>query len=180
MKHTDRINTKKLTLCALFAAISLTLYIIESMIPTVVPIPGVKIGLAYIPIIFLIFIGGEWKICDAAAVLTVRVFLSALIAGNLVALCFSSVGGLFALITMAIMRTAIKEAWAAIPAGIFSAVMHNVGQLTAASFIYTWSVWAYLPYLLISAVISGLFTGLLIYFLVKKPNKLVNRIKYLR
>ena len=58
MKHTDRINTKKLTLCALFAAISLTLYIIESMIPTVVPIPGVKIGLAYIPIIFLIFIGG--------------------------------------------------------------------------------------------------------------------------
>ncbi len=172
-----KINTKKLVMSALFVAVSLTLFLIESMIPPVVPIPGVKIGLAYIPIIFIIFVGGSWKIYDGVLVLFARILLSALISGNLTTLFFAASGGILSLIIMAVMKTIIKEPWASIPAGVFSAVGHNIGQLAAASVIYTFSVWAYLPWLLISAVISGLFTGVLIWLLTSKPHKIVKYIK---
>ena len=171
------LNTKKLVLSALFAAISLTLFLLESMIPPVVPIPGVKIGLAYIPIMLVIFIGGEWQIYDAALILTVRVVLSALISGNLISVYFSAFGGLLSILTMSIMKLTIKAKWVTIPAGIFSATAHNIGQLTAAMTLYSFTVWAYLPYLLISAVLTGFFCGTLIYLIIKKDTKIIKNIK---
>ncbi len=172
-------NTKKLVISALFVALSLTLFMVEAMIPPVVPIPGIKIGLAYIPIIFIIFIGGVWRIYDALLVLIARILLSALVSGNLTAMYFAAIGGTLSLLIMGITRLAVKQPWASIPAGIFSAVGHNIGQLAAASTIYTMSVWAYLPWLIISAVLSGLFTGILTYLLTVKPHKIINKIKYI-
>lgn len=172
-------NIRKLVLSALFAAVSLTLFLIESIIPPVVPIPGVKIGLAYIPIMLVMFIGGKWKIYDAALILTVRVILSALISGNLTSVYFSALGGLFSILVMSVMKLIIKGKWVTIPAGIFSATAHNIGQLTAAMTLYSFTVWAYLPYLLISAVITGFFCGLLIYLLTKKESKIIRNIKHL-
>lgn len=159
------------------AAVSLTLYVIESMIPPPVPIPGVKIGLAYLPISFLIFVGGSWKTLDGAAVLAVRVILSAFVSGSLMSLCFSVCGGLLAVTVMGIMRLLVKEKWAVLPASVFAAAAHNAGQLIAATLFYTPSVWAYYPYLLISAVISGAFSGIIIYILIKKPIRIISKIK---
>ena len=68
----NRINIRKLVMSALLATISLTLFLLESMIPPVVPIPGVKIGLAYLPVMLVMFMGGKWKIYDAVLVLFVR------------------------------------------------------------------------------------------------------------
>ena len=170
-------NVKKLVMSALFATISLTLFLIEAMIPPVVPIPGVKIGLAYLPVMLVMFIGGSWKIYDAALVLFVRVILSALISGNLVSVYFSALGGLLSMAVMSIVRLAVKQKWAVVPAGVFSATAHNIGQLTAAMTIYTASVWAYLPYLLISAVLTGLFSGLVIYQLIRKETTIIKNIK---
>ena len=102
------LNIRKLVMSALFSAISLTLFLIESLIPTIVPIPGVKIGLAYIPIMLVMFIGGNWKIYDAALILTVRILLSALINGNMTAIYFSALGGLFSILVMSIMKVTIK------------------------------------------------------------------------
>ncbi len=172
-------NIRKLVLSALFAAVSLTLFLIESMIPPVVPIPGVKIGLAYIPIMLIMFIRGKWKIYDATLILAVRVILSALISGNLTSVYFSALGGLLSILTMSVMKLTIKEKWVTIPAGIFSAVAHNIGQLTAAMTLYSVTVWAYLPYLLISAVITGFFCGMLIYLLIKKESQIIRNLKYL-
>ncbi len=172
-------NVRKLVLSALFAAVSLTLFLVESMIPPIVPIPGVKIGLAYIPIMLIMFIGGKWKIYDAALILAVRIILSALISGNLTSVYFSALGGLLSVLTMSITKLTIKEKWVTIPAGIFSAVAHNIGQLTAAMTLYGVMVWAYLPYLLISAVITGFFCGTLIYLLTKKESQIIRNIKNL-
>ena len=158
-----KINTKKLVLCALFTAMSLTLFLIEALIPPIVPIPGIKIGLAYIPIILVIFIGGCWKISDAVLILVARILLSALISGNLTMLYFAAAGGVLSLSVMALVRYTIKAPWGSVAAGIFGAVAHNAGQLTAAMTIYSASVWAYLPWLILSAVVSGFFTGFIVY-----------------
>lgn len=170
-------NIRKLVMSALFATISLTLFLVEAMIPPIVPIPGVKIGLAYLPVMLVMFVGGNWKIYDAVLILFVRVVLSALISGNLVSVYFSALGGLLSVIVMSVMKLTVRQKWAVIPAGVFSATAHNVGQLTAAMTIYSVTVWAYLPYLLISAVLTGLFSGFVIYQLIRKDTKIIKNIK---
>lgn len=173
----NNLNIRKLVMSALFATLSLTLFIIEAMIPPVVPIPGVKIGLAYLPVMLVMFMGGNWKIRDAVLVLAVRIVLSALISGNLVSVYFSALGGLLSVIVMSLMKPCVGQKWAVIPAGVFSATAHNIGQLTAAMTLYSVTVWAYLPYLLISAVLTGLFSGLVIYQLIRKETKIIKKLK---
>lgn len=173
-------TVKKLIFSALLAAMSLTLYVIEGMIPPVVPIPGFRIGLAYFPVLFSLYLGGHWSTYDTALILITRVLLSALISGNLTALLFSLAGGVMSFVAMTITYHFIKEPWGAFPAGIFSAVMHNVGQITAASFVYTLSVFAYLPFLAIAAVLTGTFISAAVWLILKKPNRITDNIKNLR
>ncbi len=173
-------TVKKLCCAALMAGISLALFVIEAALPPIVPIPGVKIGLAYLPIMLIIFIGGEWNIIDAALILAARVLLSALIAGNPTALLFSVFGAVLAMLTMWGVRAFIKDNSAVIFAGALSAVAHNIGQLSAAMLIYGAGVWAFLPFLLISGVISGLLCGIVIFLLIRNPLKPIRELKELK
>ena len=154
-------TVKKTVFSALLAVMSLTLYIVEGMIPPVVAIPGFRIGLAYFPVLFSLYLGGRWKAYDTALILIARILLSALVSGNITALLFSLCGGTLSF------------------AGIFSAVMHNVGQIFAASLIYSLSVFAYLPFLAVAAVITGTFIAAAVWFILKKPNRIITKIKNL-
>ena len=57
--------------------------------------------------------------------------------------------------------------------------MHNVGQIFAASFIYSLSVFAYLPFLAVAAVVTGIFIAAAVWFILKKPNRIITKIKNL-
>lgn len=170
-------TAKKLVFAALLAVMSLTLYVIESMIPPIVPIPGFRIGLAYFPVLFSLYLGGNWSKYDTALILITRVLLSALISGNLMALLFSLTGGALSFAAMAVTHRFIKEPWGAFPAGIFSAVMHNVGQIAAASLVYSVSVFAYLPFLAIAAVLTGTFIAAVVWLILRKPNRIITKIR---
>ena len=170
-------TTKKLVFAALLAVMSLTLYVIEGMIPPIVPIPGFRIGLAYFPVLFSLYLGGTWSKYDTALILITRVLLSALISGNLMALLFSLTGGALSFVAMAVTHRFIKEPWGAFPAGIFSAVMHNVGQIAAASLVYSVSVFAYLPFLAIAAVLTGTFIAAVVWLILRKPNRIITKIR---
>ena len=171
------LTVKKLVFSALLAAMSLTLYVVEGMIPPVIPIPGFRIGLAYFPILFTMYLGGHWKAYDAALILITRVLLSALISGNVTALLFSLSGGMLSFVAMAVTHRFIKEPWGAFPAGIFSAVMHNVGQIATASLIYSVSVFAYLPFLVIAAVLTGTFIAAVVWQILRKSNRIISKIR---
>lgn len=170
-------TAKKLVFAALLAVMSLTLYVIEGMIPPIVPIPGFRIGLAYFPVLFSLYLGGNWSKYDTALILITRVLLSALISGNLMALLFSLTGGALSFVAMAVTHRFIKEPWGAFPAGIFSAVMHNVGQIAAASLVYSVSVFAYLPFLAIAAVLTGTFIAAVVWLILRKPNRIITKIR---
>ncbi len=173
-------TVKKLVMSALLTAMSLTLFIIESTIPPIIPIPGFRIGLAYFPVLFSMYLGGSWNEYDTVLILTARVLLSALVSGNLIALLFSLCAGAAAFTAMAITHRFIKEAWGVFPAGIFSAVMHNVGQITVASLIYSVSVFAYLPFLIIAAVLTGTFIAVAVWLILRKPNKMILKIRNIK
>ena len=160
-----KIDTKKLALTAVFAVIALIIFVIEAQIPLTFAAPGLKLGLANIVILFVLFLGDNWKSRDVFMIFIVRVLLAALITGQLMSLIFSFTGGLFALIIMLVMKKVIKEP--PIPVvSVGGAVCHNLGQITtAAVMMRSASVLAYLPALIAGGIISGLLTGIAVFIL---------------
>lgn len=158
-------SAKKLTLLALFTTIALTIFVLESAIPPLVPIPGVKLGLANIVTLILIAAGMPK---EAAAVLFMRVFLASIFAGQMMSFFFSILGGLFCLIAMYVSNRLLKGQmlWFT---SVIGAIFHNAGQLLAA-IITLQSVYViyYAPFLLVSGIITGIFTGLCAGFFIKR------------
>ena len=150
-------KTKKLLYLALLTAISLVLFIVENPIPAPVPVPGVKLGLGNVIVVTVLFLYGPR---EALGVLTAKVLLSALLTGNLGALAYSAAGGLLSWAGMSLLRPLLgkQQLWVA---SVLGAMLHNLGQLAAAVLIAaTPGLWSYLPVLLLSGMITGLFTGI--------------------
>ena len=80
-------KTRKLTTMALLSAVALTIFIIEAQIPALIPIPGVKLGLANIVTVFAVFALGAK---EGAGILFVRIFLGAILSGNFGSIFYSA------------------------------------------------------------------------------------------
>lgn len=162
-------GTRRVTRLALLTAIALTIFMVEAQIPSPIAIPGVKLGLANIVTVWLMFTFGAR---DAVLVLTARIFLGAVFSGNMSTILYSAGGGFLAWCALCLMRKVLtkEQIWLASPV---SGVFHNIGQLAvAAAVMKTTVVFAYLPYLLIAGVAAGAFTGFCAQFLVKRLDKI--------
>lgn len=160
-------KTKKLTQLSLLSAIALTIFMVEAQIPALLPIPGVKLGLANIVTVFAVFAMGPR---EAAAVLTVRIFLGAVFAGNFSTIFYSAGGGVCAILVTIGLRKILthKQLWVA---GALGAVGHSVGQMAVAmTLLGTPSLIVYLPVMIVISIITGCFTGLCAQFLVNRGN----------
>ncbi len=156
---------KRLTTLALLTAIALTIFLAEAQLPPLVPVPGVKLGLANIVTVYAVFALGPG---DALLILCARVFLGAVFSGQMMTLLYSGAGGFLAWAVMVLLAKLLtrRQIWLCSP---FAAVFHNLGQLLAAAAVMrTWAVLAYLPYLFLSGIITGLFTGLCAQFLLAR------------
>ena len=158
-------KTKRLTLLALLSAIALTIFMVEAQIPALVPIPGIKLGLANIVTVFAVFALGPK---DGAAVLFVRIFLGAVFAGNFSTILYSAAGGVCAIGVTVLLRKILKEnqLWVA---GCCGAIAHSVGQMAMAiTLTATPGLAVYLPVMIAVSILTGTFTGLCAQFLVKR------------
>ena len=159
-------GARRITLLALLTAIALTIFMVEAQIPSLLPaIPGIKLGLANIVTLYAVFVMGAG---DALLILLARVFLGAVFSGQMMTLLYSLGGGLLAWLVMVLLSKVLtrQQLWLCSPV---AAVFHNIGQLlVAAGVLKSWAVMAYLPYLLLSGVITGFFTGWCAQFLVQR------------
>lgn len=158
-------KTKRLTLLGLLSAIALTIFMVEAQIPALVPIPGIKMGLANIITVFAVYTLGPR---DGAAVLFVRIFLGAVFAGNFSTIFYSAAGGLCAIGVTILLRRILKgnQLWIA---GCCGAVAHSVGQMAMAIFLSgTPGLAVYLPIMIAVSILTGSFTGLCAQLLVKR------------
>ena len=158
-------RARKLTQMAMLTAIALTIFMIEAQIPALVPIPGIKLGLANIVTVFAVFAMGPG---EAAAILFVRIFLGAVFAGNFSTILYSGAGGACAiLVTIGLGRILTHEQlWVA---GALSAIGHSIGQMAmAVAITRTPELAVYLPVMVFCSVITGLFTGLCAQFLLNR------------
>jgi len=162
-------NVRKLTLLGCLSAIALTIFMVEAQIPPLVPMPGVKLGLANIVTVFAVFALGAK---EGAAVLFVRIFLGAVFAGNFSTIFYSAGGGVCAIGVTILLKKILteKQLWVA---GCIGAIAHSVGQMVVAVAISgTPSLALYLPVMIVISIITGLFTGLCAQFLVNRGGKL--------
>ena len=160
-------KTKKLTLLSLLTAIALTIFMVEAQIPALVPIPGIKMGLANIVTVFTVFAIGSR---EAAAVLFVRIFLGAVFAGNFSTIFYSAAGGVCAIAVTILLKKILtkKQLWVA---GALGAIAHSIGQMAMAIAITaTPGLAAYLPVMILVSILTGTFTGLCAQFLVNRGN----------
>ncbi len=152
-------KTKRLTLCALLTALALVLSIVEKWIPLglLVPVPGIKLGLANVVTMFALT---TLRKREAAAILLCRVTLASLFAGSVTGFLFGLLGGTFALVTMALLLRREGRWFSLLGISVAGAAAHNIGQICAAMlWLGTADVLGYLPLLLVSSIPMGLLTG---------------------
>ena len=148
-------TTKHIALCAVLTALALGLSTLENLFPVslVVPLPGVKLGLANIVTVFALY---ELGAAPALVILLARCGLGSLFAGNVSALLFSLLGGLTA------MLVGLKHCrrLSIYGVSIGGAAAHNLGQMAAAVItLGNTMVLGYLPFLLAVSLVTGTLTG---------------------
>ena len=158
-------KAKKLAELSLLKAVATIIFIIELRIPNIIPIPGIKLGLANIITVYAAY---RFSAKDVLLIAVARVFLGSLFGGNFSVIIYSLSGALACLAGMLLLRKIIplEYVWLC---SIIGAILHNTGQMAAAIFITrTPAVLAYYPPLIISGSIAGLFTGLCAMFILKR------------
>lgn len=156
----------------MLTALALILFVVELQIPSPVPIPGVKLGLANIVTVYAVY---RYRWYEVAAIVLVRLVLGALFSGNLTALLYSLMGSALCLVGMLVLRRVIDERhlWMA---SVFGALLHNTGQMAVALLLLrTPSLLLYFPFLLISGCIAGAFTGLCAQLILPRIEKAIKR-----
>ena len=162
-------KTKKLCFMAVLTAIALTIFMIENQLPSPVPIPGIKLGLANIITLTAMAILGRK---EAGAILAARIIMGAIFAGSPSTFICSAAGGILAYIVMCVTIGLFKENQLWIVSAL-AAIAHNAGQLGACALIVkTPGIFAYAPILAASGVITGVFTGFAAIYLIRAVKKL--------
>ena len=150
-------HTKRMVLSAVLVSLALALSYTERFIPLqmLVPLPGVKLGLANIVTLIALYLLGAKS---AFAILILRCVLGAAFGGGITGLLFSLTGGVLSMSVMALCKNAPILSVYGI--SILGAAVHNIGQILAAMVLMN-SVYIgmYLPYLLVVALFTGFATG---------------------
>ena len=157
-------KTRKLTVMALSVALAMILSFVESQIPSFVPIPGVKVGLANIIVVFALYKLG-WK--EAFVISLLRVMLISILFGHLASFFYSMAGAVLSFIGMVLLKKTGRFSHIAV--SVTGGVLHNVGQIAMACILLgTNAIAYYLPFLILSGTIAGVLIGLLAALLVDR------------
>ena len=156
-------NIKKLTRLSLLTALSLILFVVELQIPSPFPVPGIKLGLANIITVFLVF---SYRPREAALSVAARVTLGSFF-GGLSTLAYSAAGAAASRASILLIKRFVNDRhiWTV---SVIGAVFHNMAQLFTAFFIMGAGILPYTPFLLLSGCLAGGFCGVCAQLVVLK------------
>ena len=155
-------KTKKIAITAMCVALAMILSYVESQIPSP-GIPGVKLGLANLVVIFALYKLG-WG--EAAGISLLRVFLVALLFGHAASLMYSAAGAVLSLLGMILLRRFDKLSCVFV--SVSGGVLHNLGQILMAWVLMGRNVVYYLPVLILSGTVAGVVIGVVSALLVRR------------
>ena len=159
-------RNKKIATSALMIALAMILSFVESQIPSFFPIPGIKLGLANIAVIFALY---RLSIKDAIVVSLIRVVVVSTLFGTSLTLAYSLSGAVLSLLIMVLLKK--SDRFSIVGVSVAGGISHNIGQIIMAIILMHNSVISYyLPFLIISGIVTGVFIGLV-------SAKIVERVK---
>ena len=148
---------KKTAYLGVFAAVAIIFGYVESLFPFFAGIPGIKLGLANLAVLFILE-KYTWK--EAALVSAVRILVIGFLFGNMFSILYSLAGATLSLAVMTLMKK--RAGFSILGVSVSGGVSHNIGQLIIAALIVENTAFLYYaPVLIISGVITGLLIGLL-------------------
>ncbi len=161
-------KAKKAALLGVLTSVALVLSYLESILPPIwAAVPGIKVGLPNVVIIFLLY---RFGVKEAAIVSFIRIFVVALLFGNVMTLAYSFAGALLSIVLMAICKK--TKVFSVVGTSIVGGVAHNLGQILIAIFLFdTVQIGYYMIVLAITGTIAGVFVGLAGALLLKRLNK---------
>ena len=167
----NQTKIRKLTLLGLSTSVALLLSYVEFLLPPLfVAVPGIKLGLPNIAIIFVLY---SFGIGEAAAVSFVRLVISSMLFGNAMIFAYSLAGAILSLTVMAILKKI--DFLSPVGVSVSGGISHNLGQiLVAVLLLDTPQISYYMIVLTVTGTISGVLIGLCGELLIKRifPNKL--------
>ncbi|HHY63861.1 MAG TPA: Gx transporter family protein [Clostridiaceae bacterium] len=169
---------KKLALNSILISLAVVLSYMERFIPLdlIIPVPGIKLGLANIVTMFALFFMG---LTSAVAVTVLRCILASFLFGGMSSLLYSLAGAFMALMVMTVLKTGYNKAFSILGISMGGAAAHNTGQILMASLMMrNAAIFAYLPVLLMTGLVTGLLTAIIAVnlFSIVEKNKSVKLI----
>ena len=157
-------KTKSVALTGLLIALALILSYLESLVPMSLAVPGVKLGLPNLVIVFALY---RLRPGVAAAISLLRVALVALLFGSVLSLAYSAAGAVCSFLVMLLMKRTGRFGCTGV--SVAGAVAHNLAQVAAAALLLETGALAwYLPVLCLTGTLAGVCIGLLSALLVKR------------
>ena len=165
-----RNKTRRIALLGVLTSVALVLSYLEVMLPPISTAgPGIKMGLPNIIIIFVLY---KFGLKEAVTVSLIRVFIVALLFGNVMTLSYSVAGAVLSLGLMTLFKKI--NLFSQIGVSIIGGIAHNLGQILVAIFLFdTIQIGYYMIVLAITGTIAGVVIGIISSILVKKLEKLV-------
>ena len=148
---------RKTAFMGLFLALAMICSYIETLIPFSVGIPGIKLGLANIVVVLMLYSVGTK---EALLVSLLRIVLVGILFGNAFSILYSLSGGILSFLVMVLLKKTEKFSCSSvsIPGGI----SHNIGQIIVAAWIVnSYNVFFYVPVLLFAGLVTGLLIGVI-------------------
>ncbi|TLS48572.1 Gx transporter family protein [Paenibacillus antri] len=142
---------------AMFAAAAVVLGLIEAAIPFQAAVPGAKLGLGNIMVLACLhFLRGR----DAISLIVLKTVITSLLLGTFSSFLFSIAGGLLSFAVMYALLRLGRDRFSLIGVSVAGGIAHNIGQLTAATFVLgTSKIFYYLPFLMVAGIATGIFVG---------------------
>ena len=161
-------KTKKVAMLGLSIALAMIMSYIEALVPLSFAVPGIKMGLANIVIIFVLYkIGTK----EAILVSIIRVILVSLLFSNVMAMWYSLAGATLSLAIMWLLKKTDK--FSVIGVSIAGGIMHNVGQIIMAVIILgAEQIALYLPVLMITGTATGVVIGIVAGIVINRFKKI--------
>ena len=164
-----KIETKNITVMALFSAVAIIFSYIEAILPPIwSAIPGIKVGLANIVTVALLY---KFSIKEASIVAFIRIIIIALLFGNAMTLIYSIAGFVLSVAIMAILKR--TNLFSTVGVSIAGGVFHNLGQIIVAILLLqTKEIGYYMIVLAITGTVAGILIGIASNLMLKYSNKL--------
>ena len=153
-------RVKRVSSLGLLTALALILSYLESLLPLPMMLPGFKLGLCNVVVLFCAY---RLSLGDAAILSLIRVLVTALLFGNITGFLFSLFGAVLAFLAIVFAKTLLAKRLSFVGVSVLSAAAFNLGQILAAALLYTsFSVFSYLPLLLAASTVFGSVVGLIL------------------